>query len=260
MRRMVAIGSLAAVMAGMAAWVALRRRTFRGGVPGTLPGGVGSGINSVLNGPLYRRMAARLDLRPGDELLDVACGEGAFLAEHASNVRHVAGLDLSEVKVGLAQRRLADRIAAGTAEVVKGDAGALPWEDGRFTAVSCIDAFPFFPDPERALAEMCRVLRPGGRAVIDMNPTVPEGTESHRMKGPGGEFWAWNDADVQRMLRAAGFDDVTITHVPGTDSRLLNSLSRRLLGTDEETIAMAVKRVPVPAADDARAEEAVAVR
>ena len=126
MRRLVALGAATAAVAGVAACAALWRRTFRGGVPGTLPGGVASGINSVLNRPLYRRMAAALDLQPDDELLDVACGEGAFLAEHASRVRHVAGLDLSEVKVEMAQRRLADRIAAGTAEVVRGDAGALP--------------------------------------------------------------------------------------------------------------------------------------
>ena len=159
----------------------------------------------------------------------------------------------------LARRRLADRIAAGTAEVVKGDAGALPWKDGRFTAIACMDAFPFFPDPDRALAEMCRVLRPGGRAVIDMNPRVPEGTESHLMRGPGGQFRAWNDADVRRMTEAAGFDDVAITHVPGTDSRLFNALSRRLFGTDEETIVVAVKPGSVPSVGGVRAEEPVAV-
>ena len=94
-----------------------------------------------------------------------------------------------------------------------------PRRGQRDAAVTCSDAFPFFPDPDRALAEMCRVLRPGGRAVIDMSPTVPEGTGSHRMRGPGGEGWAWNDADVRRMMEAAGFDDVAITHVPGTGTQ-----------------------------------------
>jgi hypothetical protein len=61
------------------------------------------------------------------------------------------------------------------------------------------------------------------------------------------------------MTEAAGFADVSITHVLGTDSRVLNSLSRRLYGTDEETIVVAVKPEPVLPAEDARAEEAVAV-
>ena len=259
MRRMVFLAGAAAVVAGAAVWVSRSRGAASAGVPGVLPGRIGSWVNAYLDRPLHAAIAGLVDLQPDDDLLDVACGAGYFLTESASHVGHVAGVDLSEPKVGLARRRLADRIAAGTAEIRQGDAGALPWEDGRFSAVTCSDAFPFFPDPDRALAEMCRVLRPGGRAVIDMNPTVPEGTESHRMRGPGGEGWAWNDADVRRMMEAAGFDDVAITHVPGSDSRILNALSRRVLGTDEETIVAAVKPLPVRPADAVRAEEAVAV-
>jgi len=241
MRRLVFMAGATAAVAGVAVWLRRSRGTASTGVPGVLPGRLGSLVNAYLDRPLHAAVAAVVDLQPDDDLLDVACGAGYFLAESASQVGHVAGVDLSEPKVGLAQRRLADRIAAGTAEITQGDAGALPFEDARFSAVTCSDAFPFFPDPDRALADMCRVLRPGGRAVIDMSPTVPEGTESHRMRGLGGEFWAWNDADVRRMMEAAGFGDVAITHVPGTDNRFLNALSRQLLGTDEETIVAAVK-------------------
>jgi SAM-dependent methyltransferase len=259
MRRMVFVAGATAAVAGVVVWVTRSRGAVPAGIPGVLPGRLGSWVNAYLDRPLHAAIAGLVDLQPDDDLLDVACGAGYFLTESASHVGRVAGLDLSEPKIDLAGRRLADRIATGTAEVTQGDAGALPFEDGRFTAVTCSDAFPFFPDPDRALAEMCRVLRPGGRAVIDMNPTVPEGTESHRMRGPGGEFWAWNDADVRRMMEAAGFDDIAISHVPGTDSRILNALSRRVLGTDEETIAAAVNPLPVPRADAVRAEEDVAV-
>ncbi len=107
---------------------------------------------------------------------------------------------------------------------------------------------------------MCRVLRPGGRAVIDMNPKVPEGKESHQFHGPAGQFWAWNEADARRMMEAAGFDDVAITYArPAGGHRLANLLLRRFLGADEETVVAAVKPVPVRPADVARAEEAVAV-
>ena len=258
MRRRVFLAGAAAV-AGAAVLVGRSRGAAPAGPPGVLPSSLGSWVNAYLDRPLHAAVAGLVDLQPDDDLLDVACGAGYFLTESASPVGHVAGLDLSEPKVDLARRRLADRIAAGTAEIKQGDAGALPWEDARFSAVTCSDAFPFFPDPDRAMAEMCRVLRPGGRAVIDMNPTVPEGTGSHRMRGPGGEFWAWNDADVRRKMEAAGFDDVAITHMLGTDSRIFNALSRRLFGTSEETIVAAVKPVPVPRGDAVRAEEAVAV-
>ena len=260
MRRMVLAAGAATVVAAGAVWASRSRGAASAGVPGVLPGGIGSWINAYLDRPLHAAVAGALDLQPDDDLLDVACGAGYFLTESASHVGHVAGIDLSGPKVALARRRLANRIGAGTAEVVDGDAAALPWEDGRFTAVSCTDAFPFFPDPELALAEMCRVLGPGGRAVIDMNPRVPEGTESHLFRGPAGRFWEWNDADVRRMMEAAGFHDVAITHarVAG-DNRLGNRLVRLVFGVDEETIVTAVRPVPVPSADEVRAEEPVAV-
>lgn len=218
-----------------------------------MPGGIGSWINAYLDRPLHASVATVLDLQPDDDLLDVACGAGYLLTESAAHVAHVAGLDLSEGKVGLARRRLADRITAGTAEIAMGDAGALPWPDGRFTAVSCTDAFPFFPDPERAFAEMWRVLRPGGRVVVDVNPRIPDGTASHEARGLGGRFMMWNDADVRRLTKTAGLGDVTITHVPGTGSRFLNAISRRAYGTDEETVVKAVKPFPVPRVEAARA-------
>lgn len=242
MRRLVFLAGAAAAVAGVAVWVGRSRGAVSTSDPGVLPGRVGSWVNAYLDRPLHAAVAGALVPQPDDDLLDVACGAGYFLTESATHVGHVAGVDLSERKVGLAQRRLADRIAAGTAEVAKGDAGALPFEDGRFTAVTCSDAFPLFPDPDRALAEMCRVLRPGGRAVVDMNPTVPKGTESHVFRAPAGEVRLWNDADVRRMIEAAGFGDVAITHARiAGDNRLGNRLARLVYGTDEETIVVAVK-------------------
>jgi len=259
MRKVVLLAGSAAVVAGAAFVVGRSRGAASAGVPGVLPGALGAWVNAYLDRRLHAAVAGLAGLGPDDDLLDVACGAGYFLTESASHVDRVAGVDLSAPRVEIARRRLADRIAAGTAEIRQGDAGALPFEDARFSAVTCTDAFPFFPDPDRALAEMCRVLRPGGRAVVDVNPRIPDGTESQRMRGPGGEFRVWNDADVRRMTEAAGFADVSITHVLGTDSRVLNSLSRRLYGTDEETVVVAVKPEPVLPAEDVKAEEAVAV-
>jgi demethylmenaquinone methyltransferase/2-methoxy-6-polyprenyl-1,4-benzoquinol methylase len=89
-----------------------------------------------------------------------------LLAEHAKRARHVAGPDASDLQLDVARQRLADRLAAGTAELVKGDAAALPWADGRFGVVTSMFCLKFVPDPLKALEEMFRVLRPGGRAVV----------------------------------------------------------------------------------------------
>jgi SAM-dependent methyltransferase len=244
MRRVVFLAGAAAVVAGLVVLVSRSRGTASAGVPGVLPGRFGSRVNAWMHRPVYALMAAALDLRPDDDLLDVGCGSGDFLAEHAAQVRHVAGLDLSASKVGFARRRLADRIAAGTAEIVEGDAAALPWEDGRFSVVTSMDAFPFFPDPERALSEMHRVLRPGGRAVVGFGWKVAEGTETHTVMGG---FRVWDEAEVWRMTEEAGFTDVAISYGrAGGDSRLLNLLGR-LWGSVE---ARVVRGIMQPLAAD----------
>jgi SAM-dependent methyltransferase len=184
-------------------------------------------------------MATALDLQPGDELLDVACGEGAFLVERASNVGHVAGIDLAPAKVGLARKRLADRIAAGTAEIVEGDAEALPWPSGTFSVVTCMDALSLLPDPQQALSEMGRVLRSGGRVVVQVGWRVPDGASTRRRLGT---FWAWDEAEARRMTEAAGLGDVAISYARiGGHNRLGNALARLVMGTDEIRIVAATR-------------------
>ena len=79
-------------------------------------------VHKVFYGPV----AEALEVQPEDRVLDVACGGGSFLHSFASAAASVAGLDLSEVQIQLAERRLRDRIDAGSAELVVGEATALP--------------------------------------------------------------------------------------------------------------------------------------
>jgi SAM-dependent methyltransferase len=191
-----------------------------------------------LHGPIYPVMAEVLDLRPGDELLEVACGSGVFLAHHAAQTGYVAGLDLSNVQIDLARRRLAERMASGTADIVKGDAAELPWEDERFSAVTCMGSMEAFPDPPLVLTEMVRVLRPGGRAVLAVGARVPEGTETHKVMD---SIWVWSEADARRMVEEAGFMDVSVTYADiSWDSRLVRALNR-LAGMEDMRIVRGTK-------------------
>ena len=75
-------------------------------------------------------------------------------------------MDLSDIEVRLARRRLRDRVTAGAAQLIQVGAADLPLPEDAFTAVNCVGAFLAFDDPAQALAEVHRVLAPGGRAVV----------------------------------------------------------------------------------------------
>jgi len=199
MRRWVLATAGAAGLAGIGVAVARSkggtvvglRRSFEYallGVPHGPLGWVGVRMMAATKGSFYRALAAELDLRPDDVLLDVGCGSAGLLVEQASHVSYVAGLDASEMQVEMARRRLADRLAAGTAEIVQGDAVALPWEDGRFSVVASLDVMKFVPDPGAALREAVRVLRPGGRLAVtvgDMAKAPMEGAGRSGTWTPG---------------------------------------------------------------------------
>jgi SAM-dependent methyltransferase len=162
-------------------------------------------IQPILHAGVYEAVAEMLDLQPEDELLDIGCGPGAFLASNGQRVRRVVGLDPSPVMLREAERRLADRVAAGTAQLVLGSSAALPFDDGEFSAVTVITA-------PANLAEVFRVLRPGGRFVfVDELISDPKRPPSERTAGTAVP-WSWNEADFRRMLEVAGFADLTVRY------------------------------------------------
>jgi len=182
------------------------------GLPRGALGSVGARIMPRMLGPLYAMMGAELRLQPDDDLLEVGCGSAGLLALQAPHVRHVAGLDASEIQVKIARERLADRIAAGTAEIVLGDAMALPWEDGRFSVVGSLNCLKFVPDPAKALREMQRVLRPDGRLVLTIDKQTDKWGRSGEIDAMG--QWQWSPDAVQRMVEESGFADVSVADMP----------------------------------------------
>jgi SAM-dependent methyltransferase len=106
-------------------------------------------------------------LRPDDQqLLDVGCGTGVFLAEALKKFPRLSacGIDLSEKmleKAVIRGQRWPGRFVA-----VRGESGQLPFGDNQFDVVTCSHSFHHYPDQRAAMHEMFRVLRPGGRAMI----------------------------------------------------------------------------------------------
>ena len=107
-------------------------------------------------------------LKPGEQVLDVACGTGLVTFEAARAVGpegRVLGIDVSRRMVELALRR-AQRLETTNCSFAAMGAEQLILPDASFDVVLCTLGLMYVPDPERALREMRRVLRPGGRAVI----------------------------------------------------------------------------------------------
>ncbi|TDP44898.1 class I SAM-dependent methyltransferase [Zavarzinia compransoris] len=141
---------------------------------------------------------------PGEHILDVGCGGGAFLARVLATGASACGFDHSTDMLATTADQNAAAVAAGRLHLDQGDAGALPYADGRFDRVYCLNAFFFFPDPARATAEMARVLKPGGTLAIITTP--PE--QAARMRaffGPIGRRMRFDaPEDLDRWGAPAG--------------------------------------------------------
>jgi demethylmenaquinone methyltransferase/2-methoxy-6-polyprenyl-1,4-benzoquinol methylase len=129
-------------------------------------------MNSVMTAGMHhrwrRRSAERADLSQGDSALDVCCGTGDLALELARWVGpsgSVIGCDFSEPMLEVARSKAAER-GLGWVRFENADALQLPYADRSFDAVTVGFGVRNLADLDRGLAEMTRVLRPGGRLVI----------------------------------------------------------------------------------------------
>jgi len=101
--------------------------------------------------------------RPGGDVLDVGCGPGVMAGEMAARGCRFWGVDPSASMLAIAESRHA---GSKGIHFVKGDAGHLDFPDGSFDAVLCTGVIDSVPDAGAAVAEMLRVLKPGGTLVF----------------------------------------------------------------------------------------------
>jgi SAM-dependent methyltransferase len=111
---------------------------------------------------------------PGSRVLDVACGPGLVALHLAEAAGHVTGLDLTPAMLDKA-RELQGKVGLDNLSWDLGRADSLPYPEASFDAVVTRFSFHHLKDPERALTEMVRVCRAGGRVVVcDVYTTTPE--------------------------------------------------------------------------------------
>lgn len=167
--------------------------------------------SAVLNG---------LGIQPGAQVLDVGCGLGtdAFdLGVRVGPSGHVTGVDFSESLIGEAIRRSAGLDLPVTFEV--GDAQALRFPDHSFDCVRTERMLMHVPDPELALSEMARVLRPGGRMSVHdfdwetqfCDSPYKETTRKIALAFCDGLKNGWIGRRLPRLFREVGMKDVSVS-------------------------------------------------
>ena len=150
-----------------------------------------------------------LDVPKDAVLLDVCCGSGVVGASFRGKVKRIVGLDLTPEMRALAATRL-DHVDAGNIY-------DLPYADGTFDAVCTREVLHLFPEPERPLAQIHRVLKPGGQFIVgQILPFGPEDSawmfRVFKKKQPL-LFNQWLDREYVAFLESVGFEDVRMSHL-----------------------------------------------
>ncbi len=184
-------------------------------------------MNRVMTAGLdqrWRRLAVSLVVWPGDRVLDACCGTGDLAVAAEQRGGRVVGLDFSEQMLVRARKK------SGTIEWVRGDALALPFQEGEFDAATVGFGVRNLEDLEAGLRELNRVLRAGGKVAV-LEITRPSGILRPFFRIwfdvlvplagkvlPGGKAYTYLPASVRRfpgaddlskLMARAGFGDVT---------------------------------------------------
>ena len=139
---------------------------------------------------------------------DLGCGTGQLTETIAPYVRRVIAVDGSPDMLDAARRRL---LAADNVELRQGELEALPLAAGELDVAMLSLVLHYSPEPQRALEEVARVVRPGGRLlVVDMQPHEREEYQQQM-----GHVWlGFSEKQISRFLTGAGFDDVRVRPLP----------------------------------------------
>lgn len=155
----------------------------------------------------FRIILDKLRLTSDDRYFEIGCGGGILLRQALEIAASAAAIDHSDDMVELTSDNNRDAVDAGRLEVVSGDVARLPWEDASFTAGAAANMFIFVEQPEVALREVCRVLKPGGRFAMT---TIADGLLGKISFGWLFSLKTYSDDVMTDMFNRAGFSHVDV--------------------------------------------------
>lgn len=176
----------------------------------------------VIGRPVAGRLIEAVELLPGEEVLDVACGTGvaARLAREAVGAEGgVTGVDVNPGMLAVAR---ASTPAEMRVDWVESPAEDMPFDEDAFDAVLCGMGLQFFENREAGLREMRRVLSPAGRVVFNVPGPIPppfqlfeRGLARHvspEVAGFAAVVFALHDErEIRELVRRAGFENARVT-------------------------------------------------
>jgi ubiquinone/menaquinone biosynthesis C-methylase UbiE len=156
-------------------------------------------------------LAERLEVEAGATLLDVGSGTGIFLPlllRKIGNQGVLVALDYAEEMLRKARgKNVSDRVC-----YLQGDVARLPFGSGIFDACICYSSFPHFQDKPKALQEMNRVLKEGGRLIICHTSDRDEINRLHRQIPAVANDIIPAEGELKTMLKRAGFINIRINN------------------------------------------------
>ncbi|MFL6845863.1 MAG: class I SAM-dependent methyltransferase [Allosphingosinicella sp.] len=145
---------------------------------------------------------AALRLERDDWVLEIGFGGGGLLASLlAGTRREVFGADLSEAAIRRARRRFAREVRRGRLHLYRASAEDLPLPEASVAKAVSVNSLYFWPDPAAAMAELARVVAPGGRLVLCFEPAE----ELRKWAGHRYGFRLFEAGEVRALMEGAGF-------------------------------------------------------
>ena len=190
----------------------------------------------------------RLDVGPGDWVLDAGCGEGRHCFGCLERGAHVVGLDLDWGSLRDPSKRLRGRARElfQTGEMTQGNTFELPFRDATFDRVICSEVMEHVHDYVGAARELARVTKPGGRVAITIPTTTSENLYlrlgDEYFESPGGHIRVFRPRELSRGLAVAGLSTTGVGFAHGfhTPYWVLRSVMH-LPDADESTMVRAYR-------------------